>query len=229
MHMRTDFHILAFWVFFLTFASTAFAAPASDPVAEAVQKRYAAITTMKSSFTQTLVHKESGGKEQRSGVLFFAKPMQVRWETQNPAPELLLVTSTAIWNVFPDENVAYKYAPTLGDDAKSIMQIITGQSPLHKDFFIENKGRENNRAKLVLIPKEPNQSLVEATIWVEEATGLIKQVIIVDFYYNQNEIHFGAQEIDAQLPSSTFIYNPPNTMKIEDRSASGVLQKPLMQ
>ncbi|MCC8193388.1 MAG: outer membrane lipoprotein carrier protein LolA, partial [Deltaproteobacteria bacterium] len=54
-------------------------AQAADPVAAAVQKRYAAITGMRADFTQILEHKESGSREERNGVMYFLKPFNIRW------------------------------------------------------------------------------------------------------------------------------------------------------
>ena len=227
--MKLFFRLSAACLVALLFCASAIPAFAADAAAKAVQKRYASIQTMRSSFTQTLLHKESGGKEERTGMLYFAKPLNVRWETKTPAPELLVVTDAIIWNVFPDEGVAYMYAPKLVEDSRNIMRVITGQSPLDKDFFIENKGKDGGLIKLLLIPKEPTQALVEATIWVDGVSGFIKRALIVDFYYNQNDILFTEQRIDETFPSTVFSYKPPASMKVEDRTTGGSAKKPLMR
>ncbi len=201
----------------------------ADPLVDAVQKRYDALKSMEATFTQTLVHKESGNREERTGVLFFAKPLLVRWETTTPVPELLIVTPQVIWNVFPDEDMAYKYPPNLADDSRSIVRVITGQTRLTQDFTIEREGVEKGLVKLRLYPKEPTQALTEATIWVEQATGLIKRVLLLDFYSNQNDITFTSQKLDSKLASDIFVFAPPAKMKVEDRTNSGVVKKPLLR
>ena len=210
----------------LVFASYA---QAADPAATAVQKRYAGVTGMKAEFTQVLAHQESGSKEERTGVLYFANPMKIRWETTSPVPELLLVTPEAVWNAFPDEDMAYKYPAELSEESGSIVRVVTGQSNLEKDFMIENKGTKNGVTSLVLYPKEPTQSMTEAELEVEAKTGTIKHVTIIDFFNNRNAITFTSQSLGAALDDTLFTFTPPKGMKVEDRTKDGVISKPLMQ
>ena len=213
----------------LAFAGVAQAASV-NPVVVALQKKYESITSMKAEFTQLLVHKESGSKEKRSGVLYFKKPLLVRWESKKPSPELLLVTNKEIWNAFPDEEVAYKYALSLAQDSRSIVRVVTGQARLDQDFQIEEEGKEAGLIKLRLFPKEPVQALVEAILWVDPASSLIKKVRIYDFYGNENEITFTSQDMGAPIRDSLFTYTPEKGMTVEDRTKEGSApQKPLMR
>ncbi len=226
--MRRIFCICFAVVFSQMLCAAAFAAGA-DVVVNAVQARYDKLKSMEANFTQTLLHKESGTKEERSGVLYFAKPLRVRWETRTPAPELLVVTPEVIWNVFPDENVAYKYPSALAEDSRGIVRVVTGQTKLTQDFTIEREGTDKGLVKLRLYPKEPSQSLTEAVLWVEQSTGLIKRVLLIDFYNNQNDISFTSQKLDPVLAPDVFAFTPPAKMKIEDRTSGGVMQKPLLR
>ena len=217
-----------FCLLFLFLSATAVAAPA-NPVVSALQNKYEGIASMKAEFTQILVHKESGSRESRSGTLLFKKPLLVRWESKKPTPELLLVTAKEIWNVFPDEEVAYKYPLSLAQDSRSIVRVITGQARLDQDFQIEDEGREGNLIKLRLFPKEPVQALVEAIFWVDPSSSLIKKLRIYDFYGNENEIRFTSQDIGAAVRDASFSFTPPKGMDVEDRTKDGAPQKPLMR
>jgi len=195
---------------------TAFA----QSIAQRVQAQYGAITSMRAEFSQTLVHKESGSREERSGVLSFAKPLLVRMETKAPSPELMLVGKDFIWNVFPDEEIAYKYSLSLAQDSRSIVQVITGQASLDKDFYIENQKKEEGLLVLDLYPKEPTQAMVEARLWIDSKTNLIKKLKIFDFYGNENEMAFSRQEVNIAIPASQFTYTPPKGFTVEDRTAN---------
>ena len=214
----------------ILFCLLAFPAEAS-PLTEALQKKYASIDSMTANFTQTLVHKESGAKQQRSGVLSFKKPLLVRWETKSPTPELLLVGKDAIWNAFPEEEIAYKYAIGLAQDSRSIVRVVTGQARLDQDFTVEEEGREGQSVKLRLYPKEPNQAMVEALLWVDPSSHLIKKIRAYDFYGNENEISFSAHNPTVKLPESNFKYSPPKDFAVEDRTKDkgAAPIKPLMQ
>ncbi len=213
-------------VLLLSFAFPAFAATG---VLDAIQKRYDGIKSTRSRFEQTLTHKESGIVEKRQGTLYFQKPLQVRWETESPSPELLVVNDKEIWNYFEDEDLAYKYPPDLVADSSSIINVITGQAKIKQDFDIEDKGKEGGLIKLMLYPHKPTQSLIEAVLWADPATNLIKRFKFYDFYGNENDITFVEQEIDPKLDKKQFSYTPDPKTKVEDRSSSGAVQSPLLR
>jgi len=204
-------------------------AQAADPTAAAVQKRYAAISGMRAEFTQLLEHRESRNREERTGVLYFSKPLLFRWETTSPIPELLVVTPEAIWNAFSDEDMAYKYPSEISQEMGSIVRIVTGQSNLEKDFYIENTGTKDGIASLVLDPVNPTVSMTTVELQVESKTGAIKQVAIIDFYNNRNTITFSSQILDPQLDPALFTFTPPKGMRVEDRTKNGAFSKPLTQ
>jgi outer membrane lipoprotein carrier protein len=202
----------------------------TPPIAAKLQTTYSEMAAMRATFSQTLVHKESGARETRTGTLLFQKPLLVRWEIREPAPELLIVTSSEIWNVFPDEEVAYKYSLDLAQDARSVIRIITGQSRLDQDFDLEAEGRENGLNVLRLYPKEPAQSLVEAVFWLDPDSGLIRRLRIYDFYGNENEVLFLRQETGIRPPRDAFVYTPGKDIVVEDRStADSAGRKDLLQ
>ena len=207
-----------------------FTAVAASATVDNLQKKYNSVASMKAEFSQMLLHKESGSKETRSGTFAFRKPLLLRWESVTPASELLLVTSKEIWNVFPDEEIAYKYSLALAEDSRSIVRVVTGQTRLDQDFLLEEESREGSLIKLRLFPKEPVQSLVEAVFWVDSGSGLIKKIRIYDFYGNENEITFLSQQIGVSLPNSLFSFTPAKGMVVEDKSRDGEApRKPLLR
>lgn len=225
--MQRSFSILAAACAALFFV-TASASAAVDPAVSAVQQRYAGLQSLRAEFTQTLTHKESGNVEHRTGVLFFAAPLNVRWETKTPIPELLLITPEAVWNAFPDEDRAYKYPPDISE-SESIVRVVTGQSALAEDFIVENMGTEKGLTRLALYPKKPTQSMTEAELVVDGKSGLIHSVRIIDFYTNTNDIVFVTVDVNPDIPASTFVFMPPESMKVEDKSGEGATSTPLMR
>lgn len=203
----------------------------ANSLTESLQAKYASITAMQADFTQTLFHKESGSKENRSGTLSFKKPLLVRWDTKKPSPELLVVGPSVIWNAFPDEEIVYKYALELAQDSRSIIRVVTGQARLDQDFFVEEEGKEGKLVRLRLYPKDPTQSLVEAVLWVDPDEELIKKVSTYDFFGNENQITFTKTNISANLKDADFTYTPPKNFVVEDmtKKSGAKPQKALMQ
>ena len=203
-------------------------AQASD-IANTIQARYEKLRTFSATFEQTLTHKESGSVEKRQGSLLFQKPLLIRWQTDKPHEETLVVTNKEIWDYLADEEIAYRYPLELVRDSRTIIQVITGQAALTKDFDVKEAGQENGLAKLHLYPKEAAPQMVEALLWVEPATGYIRRASIIDLYGNSNDVRFTQFKPDTSLKASDFTFTAPKGVEVEDRIDRKVQERELFK
>lgn len=194
-----------------------------------IQNAYGQINSFEADFNQTLIHRESGSTEKRKGRLAFQKPLLIRWQTEKPHEETLVVNSKEIWDYLPDEEIAYRYSPALAQDSRSIIQVLTGQAKLNKDFDVKSDGNENGMAKLTLFPKDPSPQMVEATIWVDPASGAIQRAKVTDFYGNSNDVAFQSFRPGAKIPASQFSFRPPKGIEVEDRIQHKVQERELFK
>ena len=202
---------------------------AAPAITGEMQKKYESMQSFTAEFTQRLVHQESGSEETRQGTLAFQKPLRVRWETKAPHAELLVITDKDVWDYLPDEELAYQYSPEVVHDSRSIIQVITGQSRLDKDFTVEAEPDDNGLAVLRLYPKDPSPQLVEALLWVDEGTKLIKKSQILDFYGNTNEVALTSLTPDASIKAGTFQFTPPQGITVENLMNQDAPERPLLQ
>ena len=196
-----------------------------------MQTAYAGMQSFRADFTQQLLQRESGVVEKRQGVILFQKPLRVRWETAAPHAELLMVTDKEIWNYLPDEELAYRYSRALAEDSRSLIQVITGQSALSRDFDVESAQSEDdgNLVHLLLYPKEPTTELTEAQIWLDPSTSLIRRVMVMDFYGNTNTIELQNLKPNASVADKDFQFTPPRGTEVEDHvEAKHPTARPLM-
>lgn len=207
------------------------AAAAGDAAryAALIQKRYETLNSFSADFEQTLTHKESGSTEQRKGRLLFRKPLLIRWQTAKPHEETLVVTGKEIWDYLPDEEIAYRYPPSLVQDSRSIIQVLTGQSALTRDFDVKESGTEDGLVRLTLLPHEPAPQMVEATIWIEPESGYIRRAKIIDFYGNANDVRFTSFRPDTRIPAGEFRFTPPADVEVEDRIDRPVQERELFK
>ncbi len=180
-----------------------------------IQQKYQSISNMKTQFVQKLVHRESGSVQERLGELLFQKPLNVRWETKAPHAELLVINAKEVWNYLPDEEVAYSYGKDVVQSSRVLIEVITGQARLDKDFSVKNLGQEDDFVMLDLFPHEPTPEMVEARIWVDAQAKLIQRARITDFYGNTNELAFTRIELNAGLPKDAFTFTPPEGVDVE--------------
>ena len=210
-------------------APTAFAAQPILPedMPDVIQKRYETLRTFKANFVQELTNVASGDVEIRQGKIWFKQPSQVRWETTKPEKELLVVGPEYAWDYIEDEKLAIKYSVASLLDSKTILRFLSGQANIKEDFIVKTEwqGADEVRAKwgkgfvvMQLVPKEAEPGMVLAYIGVEPETGLLRQVMIVDFYGNGNEVRLSEVELDPKLGPEMFTFTPPEGTQIEDNS-----------
>lgn len=213
--------VVAMAAFVLSFSSTY---AADDPIVTKMQSTYEALKSFDAHFVQVLRNPSSGEEEQRTGFLFFKKPSLVRWETETPEKELLVVGKKAVWDYFYEEKTAYKYKIETILDSKTMLRFVSGQARLSEDFWVTRDTPEKNApkeiVKLVLTPKEPEPQLVRAFAWIHESTGLLHKVLLQDFYGNENELTFSDIKLNPEQPNDLFQFIPPNDAEIFDNTVT---------
>lgn len=231
-YMRSTILAAAFLLVILavTNASHAAKAPKVDPaLVEQIKAAYEKTGAIEASFIQKLTHKESGATEKRNGTLLFEKPLNIRWETAAPNAETLVINKSEIWDYIPDEDVVYRYSLEVVQDSRNIVQVLTGQAKLTKDFDVKNMGKDGGRTRLLLYPKEPTPQLVEASIWIDPASGFIRKVLATDFYGNTNEVELATFTPRQTLPAKNFQFKPPKGVEIEDLRNKEILERDLFK
>jgi len=189
----------------------------ADDLTSVIRQHYSKMTSFTADFKQVLTHKESGQRDIRNGTLIFAKPLRINWQTKSPRAERLVITKSAIWNYIPDEKICYRYNPKIMQGATSIIQVITGQADLMRDFEVKRIALEGNLQHLKLYPQNPTTQMVEADIWVDPNSGVIRKSQSTDFYGNKNEITFTSYSENVSVRDSSFSFTPPKGVEVEDR------------
>ncbi len=215
--------ILFCLVLFLSFCVTpqihASQAKENDVIAN-LQKTYAKIKTFKAEFKQELFHRESETTQHRNGAILFEQPININWETEKPHAEKLIINKKEIWDYLPEEEIAYRYHPNMLESSHIALSVITGQNKISDNFEIENLDDAEAKSKgfkaFLLYPLEPTPQIVEAQLWIDPKTNLIKKATIIDFYGNSNSITFTEFKINPNIKKQSFIFEPPQGIDIED-------------
>lgn len=190
---------------------------AQEGAAARIQRQYETIASFQAGFSQELKVAASRESEVRQGLLFYQSPGLIRWETLSPGKELLIVGPSEVWNYFEEEETAYRYSSHEVLGSAMILRILSGQARLDEDFFTEEDlSTENSWRKIRLMPKNPEPNLVEATIWVDTETFLLRQVLAMDFYGNTNQITLHDLRLNLPLDSSLFTFTPPKGVVVQD-------------
>jgi outer membrane lipoprotein carrier protein len=193
-----------------------------------VQKQYQALASFSANFTQTLTNAASKEREERSGRLVFAQPSLIRWETEKPEKELLVMGRDVVWNSFPEEKTAYRYAVEDVLGSKTMLRFLSGQGNLREDFAVkEEPGAPEGQVALKLTPREAEPGMVLAFVWVDLKTSMLARILIEDFYGNINDVTLANVKLNPSISKDQFIYAPPKDYSIFDNS--GLQGKPSRQ
>ena len=185
-------------------------------VSEMIQKRYQNIQSLQTDFVQELTNASSGEQEVHHGTIYYRKPVFIRWEEKRPGQELLIVNKQVVWDYFPEEGVAYKYDLEEKFESKTMLRFITGDVDLAEDYSLVEQGMDQGWKKIKLIPKNPEPSLVLAYIWVDEQENLLRQILLVDFFGNGNQLTFSDLQLNISLDESLFRFQPPEGVIVRD-------------
>jgi outer membrane lipoprotein carrier protein len=183
-----------------------------------VQKRYATVNAMHLLFEQRVTHAESGITEERRGEIYFQKPLLVRWAAGAPREELLVVTDKFVWQYFADEELAYKYPLEDIDGKNAFLRVLFGDSSMEDSFEITVLSAEQKLVRLKLEPYEPSVSLLEAQLWLEAESAVIRRLSIKDYFGNVNELNITGLKFNPELPADVFSFIPPEGAEIEDHT-----------
>jgi len=200
---------------------------AAEDLPDLIQQRYESLKTFRCDFVQELTNVASGDVERRRGRIWFRQPSQVRWETMEPEKELLVLGPDYAWDYIEADGVAIKYGVEALLDSKTVLRFISGRANLKEDFVVKTEwqGADEVRERwgkgftvLQLVPKEPEPGMVLAYVGVEPGSGLLRQIMIVDFYGNGNEVRLANVEQDVDLAADMFTFTPPEGTHVEDNT-----------
>jgi outer membrane lipoprotein carrier protein len=182
-----------------------------------IQRQYESIQSFQAEFTQELKVAASRESEQRKGLLFFQSPGLIRWETVSPEKELLIIGPESVWNYFEQEETAYRYAVEDVLGSAMVLRILSGQVRLDRDFVTEEDLAGDPHTKIIrLRPRNPEPNLLEATIWVDAETFLLRQVLALDFYGNTNQVALENLQINVPLDPELFVFSPPKGVVVRE-------------
>jgi len=180
-----------------------------------VQAQYESVKSFTADFTQRLTNAASGETGTRSGTISFRQPRLIRWETKRgDDPELLVVGKDTVWDYYPEEKVAYSYPAEDILGSKTMLRFLSGTADLEEDFLVE-EAAENGLVRIQLVPRRPEPSLVEASLWVAPGMWLLSRVRLVDFYGNVNDLELKNVVLNPDLPDALFAFKPPAGVEVQ--------------
>lgn len=201
---------------FCFWAILSLATAQASGIVDKIQDQYESLSSFQGTFVQELTNAASGEVEIRKGSIAFKQPRLIRWNTTSPEKELLIVGTDFVWDYFPQEDIAYKYSLGKILKSKTMLRFLSGEANIREDFQVQKQDMENGWQKIKLIPHNPEPNLVLAYIWAEPGTGLVRQILLVDFFGNGNQLTLEELELNPELDKDLFTLAVPDDAEVID-------------
>ncbi|MBL7031622.1 MAG: outer membrane lipoprotein chaperone LolA [Nitrospira sp.] len=209
-----SFVLLTFIFTFNSLVATSAGAAGVDETVDMIQNKFAKITNLTGSFSQTSYIKDLEETQEFSGTFFLIKPSLMMWEYANPRDEKVVINDTETWIHKKSQNQVIK--TTFSKEAYSQVPIAILQSfeNIRDDFDI-TMPEEN---ALQLIPKRKIGFIKTLVMETGTAGFPIKMFTIIDTYGNIIMIELKNIKINPGLDASIFIFKVPEGAEVFDMS-----------
>lgn len=204
-------------VFFLfLFAISLTEAAGIPPLLKRVESKYAGARTVIAQFTQVVSVASLKKERKSSGTIAVKRPGRMRWQIQEPDPNLLVSNGTWIWHYTPpfDENDRGQYTQRKASDVQAPLAnaLLSGAFSVAKDM----KYRKLGNRHFELIPqKNSGGDILKAEIFIHSKKETIERIKLYHRGGNKSDIRLSQVTLGKPLSDSHFNFVPPkNTDKV---------------
>ena len=188
----------------------------ASAVVSGIQKKYASINDLNSSFTQETWIKDLQEKIVSSGKVWFKKPGMMKWQYEEPWKDTIVSDGKKVWYLDSRENqVTEMELESVWADSLGSYTIISILEDLDRLFDVRlGAGSTDKRGSILLDLKQKEQEQSkQVTIAVDPKTYMLREIIIGDIFGNTTVIKLGAPEVNLNIPNSFFTFRKPEGAK----------------
>ncbi len=203
---------------------TAQSLPVAKSLTHLLEEHYRQPRTLQAVFLERY---SEGQKESRveSGIVYFRRPGQMRWEYDSPEKKLFLVDGKTTWFYVPYDHTVTKAPVKESSDWRTPLALLTGKADLSRLCsqidVISQKGIPAGHAVLRCLPKEPkgpsaDRDYTEVLLEVDTTSGELARIDIRQPGGIELEYRFGNWQSDIPLAGDLFRFQVPAGVAIVD-------------
>ena len=193
-----------------------------DAVIDRAVTAYKNIKTIRGSFEQTLRNPLTNSVMNARGNFEQQLPDRIAVTFTDPKGDRIVVNGTTAWLYLPSTNPgqAYKVPAAAGGGSLNLTEQFL-KSPAAR-FTMTSGGVATigDRAThaVNLVPKSPIAEFTRATVWIEDATGLIRQFEITEPSGLVRRIRLIDAQVNATVDPKSFTFTPPKGVQVIDQT-----------
>jgi outer membrane lipoprotein carrier protein len=218
--MKRIFHLSIISLTLLGLALSAKAAAALTPqeVVARIQAQYDKSGGFKAWFRQESRLKGSTQGDAAEGWMYFKKPLQMRWQYENPPAQKKEVISDGkqVWMYLPQDQLAMVYPLNQVMRSDLVMRFFSGIGQINEEFKIswQRPPKEGADYAIELAPRQPQMELKALTLTIDPQTYQVKRFEFTNALEEETRFAFTRIQMDYQASPGFFTFTPPPGVQV---------------
>ena len=191
-----------------------------DEILNRVEKRYSG-GGFTADFLQESTIKAMKITDFARGKVFVKYPGQMRWEYQEPEPQIIITDGIKLWIYRPEDNqVMTGGAPSFFRDGKGASFLSDVKIIREKFNIAMDTTAEELYYRFTLFPREKTLDITEIRMAVDKKNFTIVRIVTINQYDDATHIELLNHRFDAKLDNSLFSFTVPegvDELKIDEQ------------
>lgn len=179
---------------------------------------------LQGSFQQTVTDSQGEVVQESRGSFTMSRPGLLRWQTNEPFPQLLVVNGEAIW--LYDEDLEQASRRALGNSLEDTpILLLTGDTADVAQRYRVEQQQDGERQRFTLSPKDTGSSQAGILSWsIAFENGHPQEMTIIDTLNQTTRIALHRLQVNQRgITADTFRFTPPPGTDVIDGSATSAL------
>jgi len=196
------------------------AAPTTTPrqAVRNLEAAFARLRSLTADFEQEHSSAVIATPLRETGKFYFQKPDQMRWEYDEPEPQIFVYKEGRVWNYIPADRQLIRYVLSPEQQNGAVFALLTGRARLEADYLVEPAEFPTDTRSAVqvkLLPKVEGD-FAHILLEIDARTWLISKIVTLDTAGSRQEFVFRKLKVDPRLKPSTFEIKVPEGTEIID-------------
>ena len=168
-------------------------------------------------FSQVLESRTLSRPQEEYGTVSLKPPGRMRWEYRQPRGKLAVTDGTRAYLYLPEDRQVIVGKISDLDSGAVATRLLLGSAPLSRDFRVEGEPSPDRPGLWLvkLTPRVGDFPYDAVTLEVEEATGAIRSIRLLDPLGNRMEYRFDRIRVVRDLPDRIFAYKVPRGVDVQ--------------
>ena len=185
---------------------------------EQVQERYLEMQSFQGNFQQTTIIESEARRASASGMIAYQRPGKMRWEYQEPDPQLLVTDGNTLW-LYDHllENVTIQELAVVTDG--TALAFLLGAGELTDDFTQRRMQKslldpDKSWKVLELVPNREKSAIEFLQLGVDSESGNLEALLFKDNSGSVRIIEFEALSYNVGFSEGFFSFEIPPGMEV---------------